>query len=214
MSSFIDMTGKKHGKLQVLGFAGIHKDGQAYWNCLCDCGNTAIVAGNKLRSGHTVSCGCYKVLRQHQTHVIHGKTNSQLYVAWCNMKSRCYNPKNIMAHRYGARGISVCDEWKNDFTAFGAWALSNGYEEGLTLDRIDVNGNYCPENCRWVTKEAQYLNRSDNHIIEAFGERKTIKEWADSSGIKYDTIERRINAYGWSPERAVTEKPVHRGRSK
>lgn len=214
MSRIIDMTGKKCGRLQVMEFSEMRKDGQAYWKCLCDCGNTVIVAGNKLRSGHTRSCGCYKTTVQHRTHLIHGLTNSQLYVAWRNMISRCCNPKNTMAHRYSKRGITICEDWRRDFSAFAAWALQNGYEEGLTLDRIDVDGNYCPENCRWITRDEQYLNRSDNHFIEAFGERKTIKEWADSSGIKYDTIERRINAYGWSPERAVTEKPVHRGRSK
>ena len=126
------------------------------------------------------------------------------------MKHRCNDPKNMMYKNYGGRGIKVCDEWLNSFDAFDTWAESAGYVEGLSIERIDVNGNYEPSNCKWITKKQQYLNRTDSHRITAFGKTQTIKEWSDETGIKYDTIERRINQYGWTPERAVTERPWKR----
>ena len=139
-------------------------------------------------------------------------TDSRLYTAWLNMRSRCYSVNNIMYQNYGGRGICVCDEWRNSFENFMSWANGNGYQEGLTLERINVDGNYEPSNCTWITKTEQYLNRTDSHKITAFGKTQTIKEWSDESGLKYDTIERRINQYGWSAEEAVTIKPHQRKR--
>ena len=117
-----------------------------------------------------------------------------------------------MYKNYGGRGIRVCDEWKDDFEPFMKWAQENGYKEGLSIERIDVNGNYEPSNCKWITPKEQYLNRTDSHLITAFGKTQTIKEWADESGLKYNTIERRINQYGWTAEEAVTVKPHKRAR--
>ena len=208
-----DITGERYGQLTVI--APHHKDnrGEWCWLCKCDCGNETITTGYRLRSGKTRSCGCLqRELRSAGFRKTHGKTDTPLYTAWLNMRSRCYNTSNIMYDHYGGRGIRVCDEWRNDSTAFIDWAESNGYREGLTIDRIDVNGNYEPGNCRWVDKKTQYLNRTDSHFVTAFGKTQTIKEWADESGLNYDTIERRINAYGWSPEDAVSKKSRRKKR--
>ena len=206
-----DMIGVKCGRLTVMAFD--HKDGrgEAYWRCRCECGNEKVVSGNKLRTGNTKSCGCMqKEHRLEGFHKSHGMTETKLYTTWLNMRSRCNKPDNIMYQYYGGRGIRVCQEWNDAFEPFMEWAISHGYEEGLSIDRINVDGNYEPDNCRWVTKKAQYFNRTDNHLLTAFGKTQTIKEWADETGIKYDTIERRVNAYGWSAEKAVTIKPKRR----
>lgn len=201
----MDITGNKYGRLTVIAFDHKDKRGEYYWRCKCDCGNETVASGNKLRTGNTKSCGCLQ--REHRLegfNKTHGMTDSKLYVTWLNMRARCNKPTSLMYNNYGGRGIKVCDEWDKAFEPFMEWALSHGYEEGLTIDRIDVNGNYEPNNCRWETKKKQALNRTDNHMLTAFGKTQTIKEWADETGIKYDTIERRINAYGWSPEEAVS----------
>ena len=203
----IDITGKKFGRLLVINPDHKNNRGLWFWKCHCDCGNEAIVSGDKLRRGVTKSCGCLQ--KEHRTigfHKTHGMTSTRLYYEWSNMRSRCLYPKNSMYKRYGGRGIKLCEEWLS-FEAFRDWALSSGYSDELTLERRDVDGDYCPQNCCWIPLKSQYLNRSDSHFVTAFGETKTIKEWSDSSGIKYDTIERRINRYGWSAEDAVSKKP-------
>lgn len=212
MAKIKDMTGLQFGNLSVVKYAGLNNRGEATWFCKCSCGNTTVVTGNKLRSGWTRSCGCLQqTQRKKGFNKRHGMTETKLYVAWQNMKRRCNNPKDIMFKHYGGRGITVCDDWNSSFDSFLQWSNQSGYKEGLTIERINVNGNYEPSNCKWITKPDQYLNRTDSHRITAFGKTQTIKEWADESGIKYDTIERRINSYGWSAEDAVSIKP-HKGR--
>lgn len=206
-----DITGNRYGRLTVIAYDHTNAHGEACWLCRCDCGNEKVVTGYKLRTGNTKSCGCMqKEHRREGFHKSHGMTDTQLYVAWLNMRSRCNKPDNIMYQNYGGRGIRVCKEWDDAFEPFMEWALGHGYKDGLSIDRIDVNGNYEPSNCRWVPKSEQYLNRTDSHLITALGKTQTIKEWADETGIKYDTIERRINAYGWDAEKAVTKKPKRR----
>lgn len=136
--------------------------------------------------------------------VTHGKSDTRLYECWTDMKKRCYNAKNKRFDRYGGRGIIVCDEWKNDYVAFEKWALENGYGVSLTLDRIDVNGNYEPTNCRWVTMAEQQRNTSRNHFITANGETKTISEWARQLGVSPDLIKDRISKLHWSESEAVS----------
>lgn len=133
----------------------------------------------------------------------HGKTGTKIYYTYNNMINRCYRETTPNYYNYGGRGITVCEEWKNDFEVFYEWAINNGYSEKLTLDRIDVNGNYEPSNCRWVTMECQENNRSNNHLITYNGETKTIAEWSKERNIKYATLERRINAYKWDIQRAL-----------
>lgn len=208
MAAIKNIINERFGKLVAIEYAGLDARGEATWKCKCDCGNYTVSTGYKLRSGHTKSCGCIQEKhRKEGFHKSHGMTDTKLYIIWCNMKRRCYSKINNMYQNYGGRGIRVCDEWLSGFEPFMKWAMDAGYKDGLSLERIDVNGNYEPNNCTWITKKDQYLNRTDSHKVTAFGKTQTIKEWSDETGIKYDTIERRLNAYGWSAEDAVSKKP-------
>jgi hypothetical protein len=205
---FKDITGERYGRLLVI--MPIKKDGRGeyFWICQCDCGNIKTISGNKLRSGNTRSCGCFREEHRGDNNRTHGMANNRLYTIWLNMRSRCYNPKNISYRNYGGRGISVCNEWRGSFEKFMDWSFYHGYNEALTIDRIDFNGNYSPQNCKWATKIEQANNKRNNHVINIDGEEKTISEWARIYGINCDTIERRINAYGWDEQIAV-KTPVH-----
>lgn len=206
-NNFKDITGQRFGKLVVLKVAYKDKRHECHWLCKCDCGSETTTTGNRLRSGKTKSCGCIqKAMRDAGNHKSHGMTKSRLYYEWCNMKSRCDNQGNIMFKNYGGRGIKYCDAWKK-FEGFRDWALNHGYNDTLTLERLDVNKNYEPDNCEWIPIEKQYLNRTDSHFLTAFGKTQTIKEWADETGLKYDTIHARIKYYGWSIEDALSVKP-------
>lgn len=132
------------------------------------------------------------------------KNTERLYGIWQGMLNRCRNPNRERYSRYGGRGIVVCDEWK-DFSVFQEWALSNGYEEKLSIDRINPDGDYCPSNCRWVDEKTQANNKTTNHIIEVNGERHNISEWSNITGIKKGTIQSRL-IRGWTPERAISER--------
>lgn len=143
----------------------------------------------------------------------HGGNNSRLYMAWCNMKGRCYRPSMKGYHNYGGRGIEVCDEWRDSFIAFRKWALENGYKEDakrgeLTLDRIDVNGDYCPENCRWISNKEQQNNRQYNRLITYNGETKTLAQWSEQFDMCYKTLQKRIEK--WGVDKAFTQKILTR----
>lgn len=150
-----DLTGQKFGKLTVLNLKEV-KNRKSYWNCVCDCGNLHVVRSDSLKCGNVKSCGCLNVES-------HAKPDSirktKLYRVYWSMKERCFNSNDKAFKWYGARGIRVCDEWKNDFQAFYEWAMSHGYAEGLTIDRIDNDGNYEPSNCRWATIQEQQTNK-------------------------------------------------------
>lgn len=157
--------------------------------------------------GKTKSCGCLRretVKNLNKNKKTHGERYTRLYRIWIGMKSRCFNKNNHAYSHYGQREIVVCDEWKNDYLCFKNWAMDNGYTDGLTIDRIDVNGNYEPSNCRWITYLEQENNRTNNNLITYKNKTKTISEWARETGINKNTIWARLFRYGWSVEKALS----------
>lgn len=212
MGARIDLTGQRFGRLVVLEFSGYDKNHKALWNCKCDCGEQKVVRANELRSGKTHSCGCLHKQQLSERRTKHRGRGTRLYSIWKNMKARCYNPNNEKFPIYGGRGISVCPEWRTDFKPFRDWALSHGYQDDLTIDRIDVNGNYCPENCRWANAIQQMRNKQHNHLITYKNTTKTLAEWAEQFHIDRRTISRRLNQC-WTVEEAF-ETPVGQRRKK
>jgi hypothetical protein len=158
-----NLTGQKFGRLTVIAFD--HKTGTSYyWRCECECGKLKAVRYSHLKSGETKSCGCHS----RSLHTTHGLTLHKIYPLYDAMRNRCYNSKDAGFKHYGGRGITMCDEWKSDRTKFLSWAFENGWQEGLQLDRINNDGNYSPENCRFVTPRENSLNRRSNRTHEQF----------------------------------------------
>ena len=209
----LNLTGERFGKLVAIKTIGKNKNGAYLWQCKCDCGNEIIANVGNLKNGHTKSCGCLRVDRCKTNFTKHGLEHTRLYGIWSDMRLRCYDEKNIAYHRYGGRGITICDEWKNDVKAFYDWATENGYKDSLTIDRIDNDGNYCPENCRWATVKEQASNRRSNIFVTHNGKTQTMKEWANEVGIPYKVVWARVQKLGWSAERALTD-PVKKGKRK
>ena len=197
-----DLTGMRYGRLTVIERAE-NQGRRVMWRCLCECGEEIITRGEHLTSGRTQSCGCYNKERSSQYHTKHGESQTRLHVEWRKIKYRCSNPNNDRWDDYGGRGIEVCQKWRDSFEAFRDWALANGYRDDLTIDRKDVNGNYCPENCRWITNQEQQHNRRNNHYITFNGETHTITEWARIYGLSENGLVHRIRR-GWEIERALT----------
>lgn len=199
--SFQDLTGMRFGRLIVICQDHVDAYRKIYWKCQCDCGNIAIVRGNALKSGNTQSCGC---LKHEIRNVKHGMTNSRLYNIWSKIKSRCYVKTDPAYRRYGFRGISMCEDWKDNFIAFFEWAIYNGYSDELSIDRIDVNGNYEPSNCRWSTPKEQSNNRRSNIPITINGITLNLQEWCNKLNINRNTVNTRVRICGWSYETALT----------
>jgi hypothetical protein len=152
-------SGSRIGRWFVLFRVENLPSGEKRFQCICDCGTTKSVRANLLRSGRSRSCGCLAIEMRRAMLSKHGGTGSRPYRIWKGMKDRCLNPRSDSWEWYGARGVAICSEWRNDFLEFKTWALLNGYEDHLTIDRIDVDGNYEPSNCRWVTNADQQQNR-------------------------------------------------------
>lgn len=190
--------------------------GDAQYLCKCDCGNYKVIKANNLKNGNTHSCGCLKKQMMHDKQFKHGdacENETRLYRIWRGMVSRCYTPSATEFQNYGGRGICVCNEWKNDYQSFKCWALMNGYSDHLTIDRIDNNLNYTPDNCRWISKNDQMLNKSNNRLITFNGITKTITEWARDIGINRSSLRCRIDRYHWPIEKALTTPVRLRGDS-
>lgn len=167
MPPLIDLTGRTFGRLTVFARAENDKNGLSRWCCICSCGNSVDVRGQDLRRGRQVSCGCWKDEHTSLRDYKHGKAGTRLYRIWKNIKSRCYNPNVLSYKDYGARGITMCPDWLCSFQAFYTWALANGYADDLTIDRINVDGRYSPDNCRWVTRAEQNRNTRKTKQKEA-----------------------------------------------
>lgn len=193
MSAFKDLTGMKFGRLTVIEFVGVI-NGRAYFKCRCDCGNIHIVSGRNLKSGEVKSCGCLR--KEKFTHTTHGLKHSKYYNIWQLIKRRCYNPNCKEYPNYGGRGITVYEPWINDFQAFYNYisTLEHFGEKGYSLDRENNDGNYEPGNLRWATRAEQARNRRSNVIVEYQGEKMTLTEAAEKSGINRGTLNSRYYA--------------------
>lgn len=214
MGNFIDLTGQRFGRWTVISRVGSDSNKRAAWLCKCDCGRTKVVNSSNLIQGTSKCCGCTRKDSLEQfyskNYPAHGLYGTRLYTVYANILYRTENPSSPDYHNYGGRGIKICCEWRDSFKAFYDWSLMNGYKEGLTIDRIDVNKGYSPGNCRWVDRLVQANNTRMNCVIECFGERHTLAEWARIVGISRLAIYKRIQR-GWSIERALTE-PLHKNK--
>lgn len=201
MYKVLDLLGRRFGKLVVVGTATRGKSNKVRWLCVCDCGEEAVVLSNYLRRGDTKSCGCIAPQRCKTK----GASSLPEYKSWQGMKSRCYRIKNTKYKSYGGRGISVCPEWVDSFDRF--------YEDMgkkptplHTIDRIDNDGDYTPDNCRWATRREQSRNTQRSRFLDYNGVKKNMEDWADEAGLTSGTLSKRLKL-GWSMEKALT-KPV------
>lgn len=206
-----DLSGRKFGRLTAIRHDGYKEfpssKRKVVWLCECECGNTVRVMARALKSGNTKSCGCLAIEKKRengQKNTKHGMCNSRLYSIWHGMKYRCYNPSSHEYKNYGGKGIHICDEWLFDFKCFYEWAVCNGYRDNLTIDRIDFDKDYCPENCRWVGAKEQNNNKSNNRFIYIDGVKKSLAEWAEEHSIAPETVAYRIDKLRMSPTEALT----------
>ena len=209
MTKVLDLTGQKFGRLTVIKRVDNDKKGDSCWLCKCDCGNYKVVGSNNLKSGNVKSCGCLRESMAKTKLYIHGKYKTRLFRLWSNIKTRCYNKKEKAYKYYGGRGITMCDEWLSDFMNFYNWAIDNGYDENAkkyecTIDRIDNNKGYFPDNCRWVTQQIQNRNKRTNKNITYNGETHCLMEWAEILGVNYKSLCNRFS-YGWSLDRIFNQ---------
>jgi hypothetical protein len=202
----LDLKGNRYGRLVVQKRVGSTSNGKSLWECRCACGNTVEIIGSHLTTGNTVSCGCVRRERTGELNQTHRLSKHPLYEVWCGMKARCYQENHVAFGRYGGKGVRVCKEWLS-FENFYKWSISNGYSKGLTIDRIDSDGDYEPNNCRWTTYLQQGRNTSRNHLVTVNGISKPLSVWSEENGIKYGTILSRIRK-GWDERDAVTVPPL------
>lgn len=200
MPNAVDITGERYGQLVAIRPTGKRtKGGGIVWLFRCDCGNEKEIPANSVRSGLVKSCGC--IYRPH------GETRSRLHVIWCDMRYRCENPNADKKNVYGNRGIAVCQEW-HDYKTFRSWALANGYRDDLSIDRIDVNKGYSPDNCRWATTKEQARNTRKTRRVTINGETKLLIDWCEEYGISPCTVYRRVRKYKMPFDTAITIPPI------
>lgn len=197
-----DLTGQKFGRLTVL--QTFRENGRTKVKCICECGNIKIILADNLKRGKIKSCGCFHDEAARKNNITHGLRHTRLYAIFTGMKQRCFN-KNCKAYiKYGGRGITICNEWLSDFMNFYNWAMANGYQEDLSIDRIDVNGNYEPSNCRWADNKIQSQNRTNALNFTHKGETHCLAEWANILKINKSMLFWRIKN-GWSFEKAIKQ---------
>lgn len=196
MTRVKDLTGMRFGRLVVVELIGKAANGKYQWKCKCDCGNYTIVKGNSLTTDHTKSCGCLEKETKREVNTIHGLRRHPLYKVWLNMKDRCYNPNNSHFKYYGGKGITVCNEWKDNFKLFYDWMINNGYEKGMSIDRIDNSLEYSPDNCRVIPFNKQSSNRTTNYAIIHEGVPYTVAELAKLLNVKSPTLYSRLRRNG------------------
>lgn len=203
------LAGQRFHRLTVIEDSGKRtKTHERLWRCVCDCGNEVLLRTSTLKIGNTKSCGCARKDAARKNGIASGKhlsSNSRLYHIWRGMRVRCQDDEHVHYDRYGARGITVCEEWNRDFSIFQKWALSSGYRDGLFLDRINNDDGYYPANCRWASITEQQRNRSSNVLIRG----KTIVEWSEEAVVPYATLWARLRR-GWPLERALKTPSLQR----
>lgn len=212
--NFKDITGEKFGRLTAIERVGKNKYNYALWKCKCDCGNEVVVSGRSLRSGNTKSCGCLNLDTSTKSIVNfntkHGESNSRLWRIWAGMLSRCESPSN-KNNIYQKNGIKVCADW-HSYEQFRDWANSNGYADNLTIDRIDSNKGYYPENCRWANWGLQGENKKSSKLFTVNGETHCLSYWARSIGLKKDAIASAVRGKSSEEAQSIVEAYIKRGR--
>lgn len=199
MGEHYKLLNQRFGHLNVIEKAPNDKSGSSQWKCKCDCGNVKIISGFNLVHGKIKTCGCRindDIILFQKNNNVDKETYEKLKFEWFSMRKRCKKTYHN-SHLYFERGIKVCDEWQ-DFSTFGVWAINNGYQNGLTLDRIDNNKGYSPDNCRWATWKEQQNNRRNNVLISYNGKIQTLKQWSEELGLNYGMIKARWQR-GWKP---------------
>ena len=199
MGKFEDLTGKTFNRLTVIKRTEVEKK-EVYYLCKCTCGNEKIIRGKDLKYNKIKSCGCLNKEKTTERNTKHSLRHTRIYRIWLLMKNRCLNSKYHLFKNYGRRGITICDEWKNDFVKFYNWSMANGYKDDLTIDRINVNGNYEPSNCRWATKLQQQRNTTRLRKITYKNETHCISEWAEILGLEYNTLYHRFRINNYSED--------------
>ena len=194
-----DLTGQRFGHLLAKRYLGRGVSNKHTYECICDCGTVVDVVAERLTGGYKTSCGC---ATPHNPGIWVGDSSTRLYRIWIGMKFRCDKGDKYCDKHYVERGIKVCDEWYNNYFAFKEWALSHGYQENLTIDRIDNYGDYCPDNCRWISMEEQNRNRTNNRMVEYRGITKTLAEWSRDLNVNYWTLIYRFDKLHMTPEEA------------
>jgi hypothetical protein len=193
ITKYIDITGEKFGRWTVIERGKNDKNGKAMWLCQCECGSQPReVNSSSLRNGVSNSCGCLNLEKISSRFKLHGKSKTRLNNIWFNMKQRCYNSKNPNYADYGGRGIKICDEWLNDFLNFYNWSIENGHSDELSIERINVNGDYDKHNCKWATDLEQANNKRNNVYITINNVTRTAAQWEKDSGINKSTFRNRI----------------------
>ena len=210
----VNHKGNTYGLLTVIEATNKRgHGGSIIWKCKCQCGNIVEVESREIRTRK--SCGCLRKARSldfGERMMKHSESHTRLYGIWSNIKNRCCNPNDKRYKDYGGRGVQICDEWANSYTCFANWAKAHGYNEKLSIDRIDNNGNYNPQNCKWSTSKEQAVNKRSNKIITFKGKTMTMKEWADEVRLPYGCLQTRM-IRGWTEEEALTT-PIQQHRKK